>query len=265
MNFSINLDILNERTIEELAGDPGTPPDLISYLAKNGIPYVKKMCASNPSCPHETLLYLIEEGSKHLKAYIEKGGFQINCSWGYTIMKRCSFNPNCDVETIRNILKEVPEVISNPRIPESTIREFYAKESAKTYNSDLLAELALNPNCPVDILVDLSNRTEAGKTSSWLECAVARNKKTPPGVLVKLSRHWEGKNSNHKDIRKSVAGNKNTPISVLYSLIQSDDGWRLSDKARETINGIKEGLTEEEFEKLKSIQEILYMGKGFIS
>jgi hypothetical protein len=144
MNFSIDLDLLNENTIRELAGDPGTPPDLISYLAKNGIPYVKKMCASNPSCPHETLLYLIEEGSKHLKAHIENGGFQINCSWGYTIMKKCSFNPNCDVKTIINILKEVPEAISNPRIPESTIREFYAKESAKTYNSDLLAELALN-------------------------------------------------------------------------------------------------------------------------
>jgi hypothetical protein len=264
MNFPINLGLLSEKTIKELAGDPGTPSDLISYLAKNGIPHVKRSCASNPSCPFETLLFLIDEGSKHLKAYIENGGSQINCSWGYLIMKECSFNPNCDAETIMNILKEVPEAISNPRITESTIREFYAKESAKIYNSDLLAVLASNPNCPVDILVDLSNRTEAGKISSWLECSVARNKKTPPEVLVKLSRHWEGKNSNHEDIRKSVAGNKNTPIPVLYSLIQSDNGWRLSDKAGETIRGIKEGMTEEEFKKLERAHEILYMGKHFV-
>lgn len=264
MNFPINLGLLSEKTIKELAGDPGTPPDLISYLVKNGSEEVKYVCSSNPSCPFETLLFLIDEGSKHLKDRIENGGFQINCSWGYTIMKRCSFNPNCDIETIMNILKEVPEAISNPRIPESTIREFYAKESAKIYNSDLLSVLALNPNCPVDILVDLSNRTEAGKTSSWLECAVARNKKTPPGTLVKLSRHWEGKNCNHENIRKSVAGNKNTPIPVLYSLIQSEGSGRLSDKARETIKEIKEGLTEEEFKKVESIHKILYMGVHFV-
>ena len=272
MNFSINLDLLNEKTIKELARDPGTSPDLISYLAKSsglggytdGIANVKRDCASNPSCPLETLLYLIEEGSKHLKDRIENRAFQINCSWGYMIMKECSFNPNCDVEIIINILKEVPESISNPRIPESIIREFYAKESAKIYNSDLLSVLASNPNCPVDILVDLSNRTEAGKTSSWLECAVARNKKTPPEVLVKLSRHWEGKNSNHKDTRKSVVGNKNTPIPVLYSIIQNEDSGRLTDKARETIKEIKEGLTEEEFKKVERMHEILYMGKHFI-
>jgi hypothetical protein len=265
MNFFNNLYLLNENTIRELAGDHWTPPDLISYLAKNGIPYVKRMCASNPSCPHETLLYLIEEGSKHLKAHIENGGFQINCSWGYLIMKQCSFNPNCGVETITNILKEVPEVISNPRIPESTIREFYAKESAKTYNSNLLAELAENPNCPVDILVDLSNRTEGGDTSSWLECAVARNKKTPPEVLVKLSRYWEGEDYSYKDIRRSVAGNKNTPIPVLYSIMEIEDaGTHSYDKAEKTIKKIKTGLTEEEFEKSKRMHEILYMGKHFV-
>jgi len=272
MNFSINLYLLSEKTIKELAGDPGTPPDLISYLAKssdlggytNGIADIKRYCASNPSCPHETLLYLIEEGSKHLKDLIENRDFHGNCSWGHLIMKECSFNPNCDDETIMNILKEVPESISNPRIPESAIREFYAKESAKIYNSDLLSVLTFNPNCPVDILVDLSNRTEGGRTSSWLKCAVARNKKTPPEVLVKLSRHWEGKNCNHEDIRKSVAGNKNTPIQVLYSLIQSDSGWRLSDKAEKTIKEIKEGLTEEEFKKVERMHEILYMGSHFI-
>ena len=266
MNFSINIGLLNEETIKQLAGDPGTPTDLISYLAKNGSEEVKTVCSSNPSCPFETLLFLVDEGSKHLKWRRENDRFSINLSWGFTIMKRCSFNPNCDIETIMNVLEEVPEAISNPRIPESAIREFYAKESAKIYNSDLLAVLAANPNCPVDILIDLSTRTEAGKTSSWLECAVARNKKTPPEVLVKLSRHWEGKNCNHEDIRKSVAGNKNTPIPVLYSLIQSDsdDEWGISDKAEKTIREIKEGLTEEEFKNLERMHEILYMGKHFV-
>jgi hypothetical protein len=266
MNFSINLGLLNENTIKQLAGDPGTSTDLISYLAKNGSEEVKTVCSSNPSCPLETLLFLIDEGSKHLKWRRENDRFSINLSWGFTIMKRCSFNPNCDIETIMNVLEEVPEAISNPLIPESAIREFYTKESAKIYNSDLLAVLAANPNCPVDILIDLSTRTEAGKTSSWLECAVARNKKTPPEVLVKLSRHWEGKNCNHEDIRRSVAGNKNTPIPVLYSLIQSDsdDEWRISDRAEKTIREIKEGLTGEEFFQLERMHEILYMGKHFV-
>jgi len=267
MKFSINLNELSDTTKEYLLKDPACPPDIFSELARNGSEDIKLRCARDPKCPTEIIQQLVKEGEVYLKDHKEKNrGFLTSSSWGYQIMKVCSFNPNCDTQTVMNILDVIPdEIIHNPAIGEKTLREYYEKEIIEEYCSEVLVKIATNPNCPKDLLVEMASKDFGRFSGSSLEDAIAGNKNTPPQTLVKLARPGlDDDGGRYCDVRRVLAGNENTPIPILYDLIDTDKGYKTSDKARDTLRSIKERLGKEGFEKLEKMHEIMYMGKYFI-
>lgn len=260
MDFSINLNDLEETTQFYLLKDPGCPPDIFSELARNGSEKIKLHCARDIKCPTEIIHQLVKEGDKSFKEH--------KCSWGYNIMKACSFNPNCDTQTVMDILDVIPEIINNPAIGEKTIREFYEKEKGKHQSSvgDVLRGIARNPNCPEDLLIEMARTTKNyGRFSGvgYLEIDIARNKNTPPGVLVELSRYPDTRNYNFEDIRRAIGSNKNSPIPLLEFIISNSYDHETSDQCRETLNILKKELGEEEFEKTRKGQSLVFLRYKF--
>ena len=270
MNFSINLNDLEESTKIIILKDPGCSPDIFSELARNGSENIKIHCARDIKCPTEIIHQLVKEGDKSFKEHKEKkGNLMLNCNWGYIIMKACSFNPNCDTQTVMDILDVIPEIINNPAIGEKTLREFYEKEKEKQQSSvgEVLRGIASNPNCPEDLLIEIARTTKNYDRFSgvgYLESDIARNKNTPPEVLVELSRYPDTGNYNFEDIRRAIGSNKNSPIPLLEFIFMNSYDYETSDQCRETLNILKIELGEEGFEKTKRIQEILYLKKYFI-
>lgn len=265
MDFSINLNDLEETTQFYILKDPGCPPDIFSELARNGSESIKLHCARDIKCPTEIIHQLVKEGDKSFKEYKEKkGNFMLNCTWGYSIMKACSFNPNCDTQTVMDILDVIPEIINNPAIGEKTLREFYEKEKEKQKPSvgDVLLGIARNPNCPEDLLIEMARTTKNYDRFSgvgYLERAIARNKNTPPEVLVELSRYPDEDKHKFEGIRLAIGSNKNSPIPLLEFIIRNSSDHETYDQCIETINILKKELGEEGFEKTKKAQSIIFL------
>jgi hypothetical protein len=244
MRLLIDLDSLNFSSKLQLAQDPGCSLEIISHLSKCESKPIKLACAKNPNSSNEMLSELIDCGNTDISI-------------------ACTSNPNCDIETILKTLETIPVIISNPRIDEKVMREFYLKEGIKERNHMTLSALADNPNCPTDLLMAMSERSDCYDS---LEYSIAGNKNTPPEVLAKFSRHWLEDNSNFRIVRRVLSKNPSTPIPVLHLIrkYDNDSPYHTSDNVETTLRSIEWEIGQEEMEKLKSIQEILYMGKGFI-
>lgn len=78
--------------------------------------------------------------------------------------------------------------------------------------------IALNQSIPIDLLSELLTKLSDDKFYE-VRRAVAGNTNTPISILEKLSK------DKHADVRMRVVYNKNTPIHIIDKLYQDKDHW----------------------------------------
>ena len=175
------------------ARNKGTPPNIISKLAKDAHPLVRALALQSQSP---------EPSTKSKRS--ASASFNRQRVWN----EIRAFLKGTSGKMVQDLL------LKNARTPRSILSQIWKLREAeiKKYKIDEREEFATDPSAPASLLKVLI------KDQNWyVRMSVSGNPSTPVSLLEELSKDKD------EDVREAVASNSSTPVSLLEVLASDKD------------------------------------------
>ena len=175
-----------------VAGDPETPPDIITELAREGDDEILMAVAMNPNAPEEALMEVASRGSgKACGRLLERDRLPEEILM--TIVDRA--DPDRSYWSGRIDQRYLEEIVEREDCTPRVLAKIVEKGPA-----EILIKIAKDPKTPLEIL-----RKLASSNNRKVRAAVASNPRTPPDVLLMLASDGD------EEVRNAALRNPNCP------------------------------------------------------